>query len=646
MASKELQKQLSEAKDRLIGKKNLGPQERKALEQLMDGQKNLEKQLEDLQKKTEELKQQEERQEKNEQNEAIKEKTEQLQNLLQDLLDEETKKLYDELKKLLEEQQEDDKTRELLEKIEKKEENLSKELDRALELFKQLAVEKKIDQTASKLEDLAKKQDELADKLAKEKGKDDAKQKELEKEQAALQEEFKQAKEDLKALQEMNKELEQPNQMPDTDKQEEAVDAKQQEAKDAAAKKQNQKAGKAGKEAAKEMKEMADKMREAEAEGEAEQTEENEGDLRKILENLMKLSFDQEDLMKDFRGVNRLDPRYVQMGQTQLKLRDDAAVIEDSLYALAKRVFQIQSFVTREMGLMKQNMDEAVDGFKARRADIAAGKGQLAMTSMNNLALLLNDALKQMQDAMKAQKPGQGKPGKGKGKKKGKGSPGADGLGKMQQQLNDQIQQLKKGGKSGKGMSEELAKMAAQQQAIRKALGELERAKGGQGGKKPGQAAGQGGQGGKPGDKGQTNGQANGQAGGKDGKDGKEGKDGQKDGKDGSGGQAGDLKTQMEKTEADLVNKRLTEETLLRQREILTRLLETEKALQERGEEEKRESKTAQEYRPAIPPELKQFVRDKEREQSTLKTLAPDFTSFYRREAERYFRNLNEKTNK
>jgi hypothetical protein len=146
---------------------------------------------------------------------------------------------------------------------------------------------------------------------------------------------------------------------------------------------------------------------------------------------------------------------------------------------------------------------------------------------------------------------------------------------------------------------------------------------------------GQGGQGGKPGDKGQANG-----------KEGKDGKGGQKDGKDGNGGQGGDLKTQMEKTEADLVNKRLTEETLLRQREILTRLLETEKALQERGEEEKRESKAAQEYRPAIPPELKQFVREKQREQSTLKTLAPDFTSFYRREAERYFRNLNEKTNK
>ena len=46
----------------------------------------------------------------------------------------------------------------------------------------------------------------------------------------------------------------------------------------------------------------------------------------------------------------------------------------------------------------------------------------------------------------------------------------------------------------------------------------------------------------------------------------------------------------MEKTETDLVNKRISQETLNRQEEILTRLLEAEKAEREREQDEKRQS--------------------------------------------------------
>jgi hypothetical protein len=66
--------------------------------------------------------------------------------------------------------------------------------------------------------------------------------------------------------------------------------------------------------------------------------------LRDILENLIQLSFDQERVMKDFKAVSLQDPRFVKLAQDQLKLQDDAKIIEDSLYALANRVLQIQSF--------------------------------------------------------------------------------------------------------------------------------------------------------------------------------------------------------------------------------------------------------------------------------------------------------------
>ncbi len=49
----------------------------------------------------------------------------------------------------------------------------------------------------------------------------------------------------------------------------------------------------------------------------------------------------------------------------------------------------------------------------------------------------------------------------------------------------------------------------------------------------------------------------------------------------------------MEKNERDILNKRISQETLNRQQKILTRMLESEKAEEKRDKEEKRESTEA-----------------------------------------------------
>jgi hypothetical protein len=58
---------------------------------------------------------------------------------------------------------------------------------------------------------------------------------------------------------------------------------------------------------------------------------------------------------------------------------------------------------------------------------------------------------------------------------------------------------------------------------------------------------------------------------------------------------------EMEQTEKELVNKFINQQTMHRQQEIMTRLLESERAEIQREKEEKRESKTAQDV-PPIPP--------------------------------------------
>jgi hypothetical protein len=275
------------------------------------------------------------------------------------------------------------------------------------------------------------------------------------------------------------------------------------------------------------------------------------------------------------------------LSQKQVKIKDDSEIIKDSLKALAKRAPQIQSFVMKELFDMDAAIKEAVKYVKARRPDMASAKGQFSMTHINNLTVMLKDALEQMQQQQQQQQSGSKackKPGQGKPK------PGS--MGKMQKELNDQISQLKGGKKPGQQMSKELAQLAQKQAAMRRALAELEKSL--------------------------------------------------QQGKEKSGG-LNDVKSMMEKTERDLLNKKLTPETIQRQQQILTRLLESEKALMEREQDQRREAeKPKSAERTTLPAELNDLLRKTQSQKEQLLRGNPKLTEEYQNAFDRYIESLQE----
>jgi len=311
--------------------------------------------------------------------------------------------------------------------------------------------------------------------------------------------------------------------------------------------------------------------------------QENLDHLRDIQDNLIKLSFAQEDLMHDFSSINQSDPRFVDLSQRQLKLKEDAKIIEDSLRSLANRVFQIRSFVTREVDQMNDYIDESLKSLQERKKNEAVGKQQFAMTSMNNLALLLDDVLQQMQNQMM---DAAGIPNDSNQKN----GPQMPNLSELQRQLSEKIEELKKSGKTGRQLSEELAKLAAEQEMIRRALQEQQE---------------------------------------KIEQKGNQGNDGLNDALD-----------KMEETELDLVNKNITQRTIERQKEILTRLLEAEEALRERELDEEREGEKAKSYERQIPPAFEEYIQLKRQEIEALKTVPPKINPYYKKEINEYFKRL------
>jgi hypothetical protein len=588
----ELQKELQELNKELLQKDELNWQDKKRIEDVLNKQKKIENQINELnQERQESMKNQ---QEYMQQSEEILQKQEQIQKMFDELMSEEMKELYKKLEELMKELDQEQ-IKEELENMELNSEELEKELDRTLELFKQMEFEQEFDKTVEKLEELAKEQEELSE----ESKNSDKDAEELKKEQEQLNEKFDQVKEDIKALEKMNEDLEQPNEMPDTESLEESIEEQMDNASEELEKNKKKKASESQQGASEQMQQMANQMNASMESQQAESLQENMEDLRALLENIIQLSFDQEEIMENLRVIERDDPKYVELGQRQKKLEDDSKMVEDSLFALSKRVVQIESIVNEEIGKINQNIEKAIADIGERMTANATTRQQYVMTSYNNLALLLDEALQQMQMQMANQMPGKGNCENPGGQGSGKSG---DKMSKLQEQMGKKLEEmqkaLEKGNQNGgrkpgmgnQGMSKEIAKMAAEQAAIRREIEKMAQKLNEQG--------------------------------------------------KGEGKGLEEIAEQMEENEKDLVNEDITRETLRRQQDILTRLLESEKAEREREYDNKRESNSPNSYEKSNPEEYLEYNRRKAREVELLRTVPPDLKPYYKDRVNDYFLNF------
>jgi hypothetical protein len=636
----------------LLNKSSLSFDEKKQVEDLLNKRKELDDMVKQIQadnKKNLYNRQQ------SEQNKELLEEQKQIENLLNNVLDPKTKELLQKLQQLMQQGQKND-TREELSKMNTDNKSLKKELDRMLQLYKKLEFDQKLNQNISQLKKLAEKQDQLAeqskaddqkkaddkqqpgdnkqndkqqkpgdDKKAgdkQDKAGDDKKQGDkqdkagdnkktdeqkaaddkekadrLEQQQKNLNKEF----EDIeKNLDELDK-AENKQDFNKPEKEEKDIKEDMQESSKQLSKNNKSKASQSQKGAAQKMKQMAQKMEQEQEEQDEKQVEVDAKQLRELLKSLVNSSFNQEKTMEALRSMGPSDPNYVTQAQTQKNIKDNLKTAEDSLFSLSKRIPQIQSTVNREITAINTQIDNALDNLGERRTAEANRNQQYAMTSMNNLALMLSDALSQLQDKM-SEKSGKGKKGK---------QMSVSQLRKMQEKLTQNMQkareQMQKDGNPAPGqgqkpgqsqqqrgqMSEQLAKMAREQQMIRQQLQQL------------------------------------------DNEESKNGGAGIKD--------ADKISQQMEQIEKDIVNRKITDEALNRQKEIHTRLLEAEKAEQEREQDKQRESHVGKDMPPGYVKALQDYQQIKGKQTEQIKTVPPALNLYYKQKIKSYFDQLNAK---
>jgi len=579
-----LQEKMRKMRENLLEQKELDWQDKKELEKLLEEQQKMQEQLQQAQQKFEEnLKNQEEFKQQSEQ---MQEKQERLQELFEEALSPEKQELLQKIQEMMQELQKEN-ALEMMEEMEMDNETLEKEMDRLEELYKQLEMEKDVNDLMEDLEELAEEQEKLAEETEQEKKPTD----QLKEEQEKLNEKMEELEKEMQELEKKNEELEQPKNLGD-DNQEQMDDIQEdmEQSQEQMENSDSKGASKSQKDAAKKMKQMASGLQSSMEGGEQEQAEEDIKVIRQLLENLVTLSFEQEDLVDEISVTSTVTPRYVDLLQEQFKLQDDFKLVEDSLTALATRNDKIESFVLEKVSDVKREMSKGVKELENRKKPQAADHQRRTMTSLNDLALMLEESMQNMQQAMSSAMPGSqmcqkpGGKGQGKsGKPSDKISEGSKGVG---EKLKGMIEKMKNGGQNS---AKEFAEAAARQAAMRKALQDM---------KKESQERGEGTK------------------------------------------ELDEIIDEMNKIEEDLVNKRLDGEMLKRQQDITTRLLEAEKAARQREYDNKRKAEIGSDQKRELPPSLQEYLKKREAEVEMYKSVSPSLRPYYKSLVDQYYKAL------
>ncbi|MEM6269759.1 MAG: hypothetical protein AAF998_09995 [Bacteroidota bacterium] len=585
---KDIKEGMEKFQEKMLNQKRLSYDDKKELEKMLDAHKDV---MEDLENIEEEFKKNKENLENNEMiTEETLEKYEKLQDLIEELNNE---KLNEMMEKIQEQMEKLDpkELKQMMEEAEFNEEDLEKALERTLDLLKQLEVEQKSEEIMQKLENLKEKQDMLNEKLEDTKKKDGEQMKDIGDKQEELSEKMKDIEDDIKELGDMKDDTSTPDDQKMDELQQDADDA-QEQMEDAGEQiqQQDKKSGSQSQQnSSKKMQKMMDQLQSMMQQSGDEQDQQNLDDLRDLLENLLRLSFRQEDVRDEVRKLRNNDPQLLTKEIEQKQLLDDMYMVKDSLDELAKRVFQIEKFVTDESNKIVKAMNGATKAMDDKYMPRITENQHASMTSINNLANMLTDVMQQMQQQMQSKSGSMGMC-----KKPGGNRPNMQKLGEQQGKLNQMMQQMMQ----GKGMNpQKLAEMARMQEAIRKQLKEAhEKIKG-------------------------------------------------ENGENGMLGDMGKVMKDMKDTEDELKNKILTERTMKRQQQILSRLLDSQKSVREKNQfEKKRESRSGEEKDKVSPDQLELEDYKNRLRQELLKSNQLEYSSDFIILIEKYFK-LLEKSN-
>ena len=455
--AKELKEKLETINQDLKKNKDFDWQQQKKVEEMAKKYQELQKKLDKVQQKVDEIVQQ--MQQHNVLSDETMQKYLELQQLMQQLDSAELEQLLKQMQQAMQNINKDQ-IQQALQQMTFSEERFRQSIERTMNLLKRIQIEQKLDELKKRAEQLRQTQDQLEQRANEnERGKESdlaRQQEDLVRQQQELERQAKDLEErmeefftemPLDKLQQLNEKLRQQQ-------------LSEQMRKAASQLKQGQwqQAQQMQRQIGQQLQEYAEQLDALQQEMLQQQSQYVINELRKATNNLLELSKQEELLKQQSQSAPSNSLQLRQNAQDQMRVMQDLRNVVNSLSELSQRSFAVTPGMGRAISDALNRMQNAMRSLDIRNGAMASQEQQAAMAALNRAAT-------QVQQAMQAMMQAQGSGG-----------------GLMQQLqmmagqqmgINMQTQQL------GDGMSQQraadAARLAMEQEAIRKSLEQLNR---------------------------------------------------------------------------------------------------------------------------------------------------------------------------
>lgn len=572
-------------------------------------------------------KQQEMEEKVNELNKAFEEIKKELDN--NDMLSDETLKKYEELQDLIE-QINDSELKEALKKLQESltqfdqrslqqslddvefnEQKYQERLNRTLELFKDLKLNTQMEQTSKALDELSKQEQKLSESEMSSESVEQQKaiQKQLEQLREQMEKWAEEAPDSKKrqveqleemmlpkmdqlseSLKENAEQMEKSLSQEQNGEQKEGSESSSGDQNGPSQQMQQQQLKKQQQQMSKMMQQLAKDIGEKRQQMSAQQINVNIQALESVLTQVLSLSAKQEEIHNQVKTLTTNSRAFVDQARVQDNIARQFTFVVDSLFTLSAEIPAMSNKVNEKKLEVQRRIDRSLSFLSERNPQLSSGEVRMTLGEMNELAVMLTNLLERLDESQSGS-------GGGGGMSAEQMMQQLQEMQGEQQQLNQQMQEMindMQGERLTKERMERLNQMSRMQNEIRKQLEEL---------------------------------------------------------KENGGFESGDkimsdlqrMAEEMEDAINDMRGGRTDQIMIDRQQNILSRMLQAEKALEERGEEEKREGDTATDYERTNPPPLTlEELRKKIQLQMQGSGTTP-YNEDFRKLIEQYFKELQKR---
>ncbi|NQT34036.1 hypothetical protein HQ587_02505 [bacterium] len=456
--ARELQEKVSEIIDEMRRNPDMDWEKRRDIESALDQQKEIDQQVDELARRIEDLV---ERLEKHDLLTAEKlEKYSELQKLIDEISSPELKAAMDKLREAME-TQDPDKIRQALEQFDMNREEFLERIERSLNILQQLQLERKMDELVRLTEELLHQQEEIIDQI------DRADSENLQQRQESLARSMDVVNNCLKETSQLADKAEEQVLAAELDSllafsEETDISGKMSDAAKALSENSMRQARNASEQAARALAELSAALKQSSTELKERRKSQLAGKLRRLAEELLYISKDQEDLAVESHEIGTSSPRYRSLAGQQEDIRQTLQEIIARMFAVSQETFFITPDLGASLGKASTEIEKAIDGFSDRRPRSVASPQQKALGEINRSALKLLNLLSDLESASS--------------------SSGYEEMmrqlaemASQQQGLNDQSMMMPGGDgeQMMPGGSDQLSRMAAQQRALQEAMQQL-----------------------------------------------------------------------------------------------------------------------------------------------------------------------------